>query len=163
KIALIAPDIEAYWPLLSEALREEGVPTAKAVTIPFHGLPVVQRWLANLRLNLGRVQSGDLELVNFSHSEFPISYERFRQMFTNIYSSEQVLESRWFQGHFRNSLDVNSVMSRDEFVTAVASYWRGSNVEPLEKIVKQLLEDAPSSARFLAEQWFDWLEAWVGK
>ncbi|MGE0762741.1 MAG: PD-(D/E)XK nuclease family protein [Bdellovibrionales bacterium] len=162
-IAIAAPEIETYWPLLAPALEQEGIPVDKARTVLLHSLPAVQMWLAQLRLKMGRVDGADLELATFHAREVPISYERFKRLFTNLYSEDQLSHEEWLKNQFAKTLDPEQIVTRDEFTARISRWWQGGDINLLERLVKQLLEDGPPRVRLSVALWFDWLEAWASK
>lgn len=162
-MAVVAPDIEVYWPLIAPQLKEEGIPVAKPRTSPLHTFAPVQSWLSHLRWRLGRFQSMDLELATFERAEVPVSYERFKQLFTHLYDSTQVERETWVQNQFLESFRAEERLNRDEFIVRACASWRDPELKWLEKIVKQMCEDCPPGQSFSARLWVSWLEAWAGK
>jgi RecB family exonuclease len=162
RIAIVAPDIEVYWPLLAPTLAEEGIGVMKSRTVRSHGLAWVQSWLARLRLEMGGSDRGDLEMATFSIDGAPINYDRFRRLFTNIYDREQLQSDDFLSRQFQLTLDPNDVVTCTEFVTRAAAKWRGSDFDSFKRMIKQLLEDAPTSTRLPMRLWMDWLQSSLG-
>ena len=48
-IAIMAPDIEEYWPVLEHYLSEEGIPFQKDIVAPLNSLADIQTFLSNLQ------------------------------------------------------------------------------------------------------------------
>ncbi len=162
QIALVAPDIELYWPLLAPTLAEEGVGVLKSRTVRAHGIAWVQSWLARLRLEMGGAERSDLEIATFSDEGAPINYDRFKRLFTNIYDRTQLQNDDFLEKQFEQILMPTDVVNCVEFVTRVSARWRGSDVDSLKRMIKQLLEDAPTSTRLPVRLWMDWLQASLG-
>lgn len=161
-IGLVAPDIEAYWPLLAPALSEEGVAVLKGRTVRAQALSKVQTWLATLRLEMGGSDRGDLEMATFAEERAPLSYDRFRRLFTNIYDREQLRHEKFLADQFALALDPQEVISCVEFVSRAAARWRGSDLDICRRLIKQLLEDAPTTTRLPIRLWMDWFASSLG-
>ena len=59
--AVLAPDIEAYWPCLNIYLKKEGIPVQKENSISYASFPQIQKWLSSIRLNFGNITYQNLE------------------------------------------------------------------------------------------------------
>ncbi|HEY8271700.1 MAG TPA: PD-(D/E)XK nuclease family protein, partial [Pseudobdellovibrionaceae bacterium] len=78
QIAVIAPDIEMYWPILSVYLEQEGIPFQKDLSVKLQSLPSLQQWIATLRARSSRITSADLEVSFYSRQEAQsLRYEEF--------------------------------------------------------------------------------------
>jgi ATP-dependent helicase/nuclease subunit B len=162
QIALLAPDIEAYWPVLAPILAQEGINVTKGRTARAQCYPMVQLWLARLRLKLGRIERGDLELASFQGSEPLLPFAKFRRQFTHIFSLEQIFEEKILRENFSQEFNADDVIGGREFLLQCASRWPGAETELLETILKNLFEELPLQVRLPTRLWLDWLEASIG-
>lgn len=162
QIAVVAPDIEMYWPLLAPTMAEEGVGVMKSRTVRAHGLAWAQSWLARLRLEMGGSDKSDLEMAAFSDDGASINYDRFKRLFTNIYDREQLLSEAFLARQFELTLDPGEVVTCAEFVTRAAAKWRGGDFDSFKRMIKQLLEDAPTATRLPMRLWLEWLQSSLG-
>ena len=82
QIAIIAPDIEEYWPALQSFLKRENMDSFKEETALLSSFPVVQLWLAKLKNNIGHMRSETLEMIQ---NEKPNPFtENINSKFSNV-------------------------------------------------------------------------------
>src|SRR5690606_13671967 len=60
KIAICAPDIGIYWPVLAEYLKTEGIPYQRKIQTPLTTFPEIMNWLARLKIEAGYLEYADL-------------------------------------------------------------------------------------------------------
>lgn len=161
-IALIAPDIESFWPVLQAFLQEEGIPVQKDVTHKVQSLPSVTRWLASLRARSGRLSSSDLELSFFAREESQrLRHEEFRALFKSLYGSEDLVRSDLVRKVFSEQLDLRGVILRDAFVAQALYYWNSSATEMVEIILRELLQNATAATSLSWKEWLSYIESIV--
>lgn len=161
-VAVIAPDIEAYWPVLQSFLVEEGIPCQKDVTHKVQSLPSVTRWLAMLRAKSGRLSSSDLELSFFDKAESQsLRHEEFRALFKSLYVTEDLARNEIVHKLFQDQLDVTGLVSRDEFVLKSLSYWNSDETEIVQVVLRELLQNATITTRLIWKEWLSYLESIV--
>lgn len=160
EIAIVAPDIECYWPSLFPYLREEGVSSAKDVVTRLHSFPDISQWLATLRLRSGSVAESDLEVSLFEQESKPLlSYERFRVLYTAVYDREDLLRESKIAHLYKMEHLPNAALYRDEFVAWSLRAWR-ENLETtrIEKLFKQFFADCSPAVRLPISRWLSFLE-----
>lgn len=161
-IAVIAPDIETYWPVLQSFLAEEGIPYQKDITHKAQSLPSVTRWLATLRSKSGRLSSSDLEISFFDRGEAQgLRYEEFKALFKSLYVNEDLARNEIVHKIFHDQLDVTGLVSRDEFVLKALSYWNSSETEIVQVVLRELLQNATASTKLIWKEWLSYLESIV--
>lgn len=179
EIALVAPDIELYWPTLESHLREEGVPCQKDVVARLHSFPDMAGWLAHLRLKSGAWSEADVELALFqsSGSETPrvMGYERFKTLYTMIYERSDLSRSEDVAKRFSIELEAGAEIGRDDFVAWMLRHLpqAGNSVvsrptpsvsqdellqQHLEVFFKRFFADCPSGLRLSVSRWLAFAE-----
>lgn len=162
KIAIIAPDIEAYWPVLQSYLAEEGIPVQKDITHKVQSLPSVTRWLALLRSRSGRLSSTDLEISFFQKEEAQqLRYEEFRALFKSLYVNEDLARNEIVHRIFHEQIDLAGYLKRDEFVARALLSWSSSEDEIVQMILRELLQNAVRSTQLTWKEWLSYLESIV--
>lgn len=164
EIAIVAPDIECYWPSLFPYLREEGINSAKDVVTRLHSFPDISQWMATLRLRSGSVAESDLEVSLYEQDSTPLlSYERFRVLYTAIYDREDLIREVKIASLYKMEHLPNASLYRDEFVAWALKAWpekRGEKQDTarIEKLFKQFFADCSASVRLPISRWLSFLE-----
>lgn len=161
-IAVIAPDIEAYWPVLQAFLQEEGIPYQKDISYKLQSLPSVNRWLATLRSLSGRLSSSDLEIAFFDQEEAQaIRYEEFRSLFKSLYVSEDLARHDVVNKVFNNQLDMTGFLLRDEFVAKTLLHWKSEDTDIVQTVLREILQNASTTTGLTWKDWLSYLETIV--
>lgn len=169
EVAIVAPDIECYWPALSSYLQEEGIPTQKNQVRRLHAYPDVARFLANLRLRTGSFNESDIELSLFdpesgSTSTKLISYDRFKTLYGTLYSREDMQRANEVESKFAIELQPSDEVARDEFVTwSLRQLPAETELSRVESLFKQLFQEVPQAMRLTVKRWLAYLEQLSGK
>jgi ATP-dependent helicase/nuclease subunit B len=164
QIAIVAPDIEAYWPALSSYLEQEGVPCQKDQVRRLHTYPDIARWLAALRLRTGAFSEADMELSLFETDQPRlIGYDRFKTLYTTLYGREDVARSKDVAKNFAIELGAQDEASRDEFVA-----WSLKQLSPatdfekvrphLDALFKRLFTECPQGLFLSVQRWLAFIE-----
>lgn len=161
-ISVIAPDIEAYWPVLQVLLAEEGIITQKDVKQKMQGLPSVNRWLANLRTKSGGLSASDLELAFFGNAESQnIRHEMFKSLFKNLYGQEDFARNDLIHKLFHENVDVKDMMDRDTFILNSIKYWESAEAEIIQVVLREILQNATKKMIFSWKEWLTYLQTIV--
>ncbi|HEX7672903.1 MAG TPA: PD-(D/E)XK nuclease family protein [Bdellovibrio sp.] len=161
-LAIVAPDIETYWPVLQSFLAEEGIPYQKDITHKVQSLPSVTRWLATLRSKSGRLSSSDLEISFFDkHEAQGLRYEEFKALYKSLYVNEDLARNEIVHKIFHDQLDVSGLVSRDEFVLKALSFWNSSETEVVQIVLRELLQNATANTKLIWKEWLSYLESIV--
>jgi ATP-dependent helicase/nuclease subunit B len=158
-IAIVAPDLEAYWPVLSLHLEAEGIPSSKAVVSALHSFPDMMKWLARMRIRTGIPDPRDLEADVFGENQPAISYQGFREVFSRVYEASDISLSadlmRYFETEFNDRGQwKDDRVSRDQFVALAASLLRtGDDMGRAIRALKAVLEECPPDLEFQGSQW----------
>lgn len=161
-LAIVAPDIETYWPVLQSFLAEEGIPYQKDITHKVQSLPSVTRWLATLRSKSGRLSSSDLEISFFDkHEAQGLRYEEFKALYKSLYVNEDLARNEIVHKIFHDQLDVTGLVSRDEFVLKALSFWNSNETEVVQIVLRELLQNATANTKLIWKEWLSYLESIV--
>lgn len=123
-IAIVAPDIEYLWPILSLQLSKEGVPVNKAVVFSLNSNKIVMFWLARLRVTLGSTSYSDLEMVFASEGGGHISYKELKYYFSNTYSIDNYQKTLWSKKLLEKPINKNTEIHLLEFLDWAFSFWK---------------------------------------
>lgn len=155
EIAIVAPDIETYWPVLQPFLEEEGIPSQKDITHKIQALPSVIRWVSFLRTLSGRLSSSDLEIAFYQQQKSdPLRHEQFKALFQSLYDVQDLSRHEAVQKLFSGQIDIRGHLKRDEFVAKAISYWKSEELDSVQVVLRELLQNAISSTSM---RWSDWL------
>lgn len=164
QIGIVAPDLEAYWPVLSLHLEIEGIPANKPVVSALHSFSDVMRWLARLRIRTGVPEPRDLEVDLFGEATPPLSFVAFREVFSRVYEAADLELSDDLQKHFENEYkdrgrwNEDEIMDRDHFlVKALAVLREGDDQGRAIRLFKTVLEECPPDIAFNCMQWAKYL------
>lgn len=169
QIAIAAPNLEAYWPVLSLHLEVEGISSSKAMVSSLHSFPDMMKWLARLRLRSGIPDSRDLEMDVFGDQLPPMTFSGFREIFSRVYEVEDLDLSpeviRHFQTEFRDSGRwVDEAIDRDQFLARAVSLLRLSDeAARAVRALKAVLEECPPDLKFKTPQWVKYLSGAIAK
>ncbi|MCB0384049.1 MAG: PD-(D/E)XK nuclease family protein [Bdellovibrionales bacterium] len=159
-IVLMAPDMETYWPILSEYLAKEGIPAAKDHLVTLQSYPDVIRWLAHLRMDAGVGVSADIELATYRpESSQQIPFDDFRRLFSIYYDVEDLKRDQHVEQLFQIHENPQGLLSRDEFVAWSLHRWPAKEVtDQLEGIFHQFFQDCPFSTKLSLRNWVSFTE-----
>lgn len=164
KIGIAAPDLEAYWPVLSLHLEIEGVPANKPVVSMLHSFSDVMRWLARLRIRTGIPEPRDLEVDLFGEASPPLAFTSFREVFARVYEAADLELSPDLQKHFakeyqdRGRWDESEIVGRDLFLAKALSVLRENDDQVRAiRLFKTVLEECPPDIKFDCAQWVRYL------
>jgi RecB family exonuclease len=161
-IAVIAPDIEQYWPVLQAYLVEEGIPFQKDVSHKIQSLPSVVRWLSMLRSKSGRLSSSDLEISFYDHEHSQkVRYEEFKALYKSLYVNEDLGRNDIVNKIFFEQVDLSGFVKRDEFVAKALLYWNANDTDIVQVVLRELLQNATANVRLPWKDWLSYLETIV--
>ena len=69
ELAVIAPDIELYWPCLKSYLKKENIPLKKGVRAPLLSFPQIQTWLSLLHFYAGKISFENMTAILNLHQK----------------------------------------------------------------------------------------------
>ena len=162
-IAVVAPNIENYWPALSQHLAFEGLPVHKPVVSRLQVFSQVSTWLSRLRLLAGKLTSGDLEVGYFSESK--LRYDQFRRLFRNIYDEEDLQRNHKIYKSYQKQKKSSGPLNRMEFLALALSEFPHTLDEEnhLELILQSLFKNTPLQMLMGFSNWVALLETMTAK
>jgi ATP-dependent helicase/nuclease subunit B len=168
KVAIVAPDIEAYWPALSSYLAQEGIPVQKDEVRRLHDFPDVCLWLAGLRLRSGSHSEADIEVALFesnrTDSRRSISYDRFKILYSAVYGREDLERHDQVARRFELELQPGDQSSRDDFIAWTLKHLpEHAEFARFESLFKRIFAECPSSMKFSTRRWMTYLERLAAK
>ncbi len=158
-IAIVAPDIEEYWPTLRLYLREEGIPSGKASVAKIGGFVETARWVASLRTAMQKVNSNDLEVAVFAGPGVPrLSFDDFKILFSKVYDAADLRRAEdLFKADKTPPPDQS--LTAGEFLAWSLKFWDASAPqERLEQILQTIGKEVPASLRLKPAQWLSYSE-----
>ena len=158
-IAVVAPDIEDYWPTLRLYFEQEGIPVAKGVSAKLGSFIDVAQWLSNLRTAQRRLSTSDLEMHFFARQEAPrLRFDEFRVLFSQVYDVRDIERARQlFEAD--DSLAPDVLMSVSDFMGWALRFWRGVGDSPrLGAFLQVLSQEVPLDLQLRPEEWLSYLE-----
>lgn len=159
KIALVAPDIEEYWPALQMYLREEGIPACKPVSAKLGGFLETARWLSALRTVMAKISAQDLEVFFFTQRKSPkLPFDEFRVLFSQIYDSADLKRAaHLFEREARP--DEDEALTMAEFLAWSLKFWDGDSDQTRLKALLQVIgQEVPRHMQLKPSQWLSYLE-----
>lgn len=173
KIAVIAPEIERWWPMASVLFATEGIPVAKDEVTRLHALPSILAWIAKLKTATGQVTFSTLETSLYEPDlDSPLRFEEFFGLFSEMMGIEDLGRHEKIQKGFRASFQAEDRLSRDEFVGFALQFWNPQmKLQLVEGVFRELLDgsiadlrsDAKSDIQLQAGSWIYLLEQIVSK
>lgn len=158
-IAIVAPDIEEYWPALRLYLKEEGIPFAKPTVAKLGGFLETAQWLSNLRTAMHKIKSNDLEVHLFAHQEKPrLSFDEFKVLFSHIYDASDLKRAADL---FSSDMEFkrSTLLTVHEFLAWALSQWDAeAGRERLNAILQVMGKEVPRTLQLNSDQWLSYLE-----
>jgi ATP-dependent helicase/nuclease subunit B len=161
QIAVIAPDIEMYWPVLSSYLEQEGIPFQKDLSVKLQSLPSLQQWIATLRAQTSRVTSADLEVSFYARPEAQmLRYEEFVALFKAIYGEEDLAREEKVYKLYHGVDDLSKTLSRDQFLAQALKSWqrRETQTDMLIVVLREIFQNAAAKIEMSYKEWMAYLE-----
>ncbi len=163
-IAIVAPDIEDYWPSLQLYLAEEGIPVSKPVCAKLSSFVEIAQWLSTLRTCQRRLSSNDLEFHFFVNRETPrLKFEEFRVLFTNVYDARDMDRARELFDT-GTSIDTNMPLSLSAFLGWSLGFWSQATDNPrLVTLLHILGTEVPQDFCLKPGEWLSYIEGLVAR
>ncbi|MBX3021721.1 MAG: PD-(D/E)XK nuclease family protein [Bdellovibrionales bacterium] len=160
QIAVVAPDIEEYWPALQMYAQQEGIAFCKPVTARLGSFLEMARWISTLRTALAKVSAADLEMFLFSMQDQPrLSFEDFRVLFTHVYDSYDLRRASYLFESAVTPLDAARTLRASEFLIWTLKFW--STAAPTQRLLALLQvigQEVPPDLELLPHQWLSYFE-----
>ena len=160
-ITIIAPDIEAYWPVLSAYLEQEGIPVQKDQAVKLQSLPSLHQWVASLRSQTSNLNAADLEVSYFGSAQTrDIRYEEFTALFKAIYGQEDLARNKKIHELYTSSLSLEKNLDRDAFLAHALKAWarKEQQTELLVQVLREVFQNASARIELPYKEWLSYLE-----
>lgn len=158
RIAVVAPDIEAVWPVLSFHLEVEGIPTSKNKLCAFQASVSVQHFLAKMRALNYNLSTRDLELSYYGAAEshqHELVFERFESLYKNLYDKSDYDRFEKIKQSLNVDLDLKIPLNQAQFIFQLSKlHATGEIPDWLEVLVRDILSSFEEN--FLLP-WSDWI------
>lgn len=164
QVAVVAPDIEKYWPLIRPYFQEEGIPVAKDVTTRLHGLPQISTWIGRLRLMTDEVLYSDLEIQCFqSEKQMDLRFERFEALFSQMLDGTDLGRLSAIETAFRSERAPSGLVDLDTYIGWILKFWSWKEDSLLEIVLRELLTLSQCQVRMEFSSWTSYLEKVLSK
>lgn len=160
-IAVIAPDIESYWPALVAFFEQEGVPIQKDQTTKLQSIPILHQWISSLRAQTSRISAADLEVSFYGHSESQnLRYEEFASLFRSIYGDEDLYRNRDVYELYSKSISLEKNIDRDQFLSQTLKAWISLEqpTDILVHVLREIFQNATAKIEMPYREWLSYLE-----
>ena len=115
--AVLAPNIEDYWPCLNIYLKKEGIPVQKETSLSYASFPQIQKWLSSIRLNFGNITYQNVE-DTLSSSE------------NNLHQPSRLKSQYYYCGQSKDiqnlplQITSKTELSLNEFLEIILNLWK---------------------------------------
>lgn len=162
KIAIIAADIENYWPALGAYLAVEGIMANKSRVATLQTFADVAQWLARLRIATQKTTAGDLETALFSSEPpaGPMTVEKFKSLFNALYDHRDLRRCQEIEEQFTVEWEASSMVNREQFLTWALRAWPATFAsDRLEQILRAVLAEVNDRIELNLLHWMEYVEA----
>ncbi|MES2767985.1 MAG: PD-(D/E)XK nuclease family protein [Bdellovibrionota bacterium] len=164
EIAIVAPDIGVYWPVLYEYLKIEGIPYQRKIQTPLKTYPEIMYWISKLKIEAGEIEYADLEINTYSEAEtLPLKYDEFQSLYTNLYEISDLKRNRNIEKLF-SLKNQSKFMTVKEFITWGLTLWKESwSQERVNILIEKLLAEIPMHLKFDSKQWVRLVDSFASR
>lgn len=164
KIALVAPDIEEYWPAIRLYAAQEGVPVCKPVTARLGSFLEMAQFVSTLRTALNKVRASDLEVFLFGQSRAPqLSFEDFKVLFTHVYDAEDLKRASHLFTSPVAPLGTEPV-DLSTFLAWILKFWNAdAPIERLQTLLQLMGQEVPPGVSVRPHQWLSYMDGLLAR
>lgn len=163
QIAVIAPDIESYWPILEPILRAEGIPLNKDSVVRLQTLPSVAQWVSEIKIGANEIKYSDLEQTVYSNAKPTLRFEEFYSLYKELLDPTDLKRSQAIYQGFQSRFSATQEISLDEFLGYSLSCWKDSQTLALEISLRELMTNSDMSQNLTVSSWIQLLQQVVSK
>ncbi len=153
-IALFAPNMEDYWPVLKIYLEKEKIPAKKSVFSSLLEFPDISRFLSALRVHSGKWSFEDLERV-FFYRESGKDFSAFCSAYFDV-PERKLSERLLFK---RKILPANKLITGRQFVNWALAFWQKETADFLLERLLQIFQKWPMEESLQVLSWIKLLES----
>jgi RecB family exonuclease len=169
EIAIAAPDIGVYWPVLCEYLKIEGIPYQRKIQTPLKTYPEIMNWISKLKIEAGEIEYADLEInaysdpTTLSDDKIPVRYDEFQSLFTNLYELSDLKRNKNVENLY-SLKNKSKILTVKEFLTWSLTHWKESwSQERVNILIEKLLSEVPSHLKFESTDWVQLLDSFSSR
>ena len=160
ELAVLAPDMELYWPCLKSYLKKENIPVKKGVRVSLFSFPQVQKWLSILHFYTGQISFENMtDVLHWTQKKRDISQMKSKYYYCN---RDEDIESF----NYPKDSQLKKILSADEFSKWISDFWNSiiqqhpnSKLnECIKKILQQISPIQNTFEKASAEDWMEILE-----
>lgn len=153
-IAIMAPDVGYYWPILKIYSDVEGLFLKRRRASAFLSFPQINHWLSQLEIRIRKYDFSYLEIASFyNEKNMNDKYLHFKKKYLNLYDRKDVNLS-----DTKNSLiKENKKIKFKEFLEWSLSFSEKLPPELLEKHLQKIMEDVSEKDQFYPVEWLSYL------
>lgn len=115
KIALIAPDIEIYLPVIQVFFETEGYSFDKGTSSILQGYFEIQTMLSSLRVKIGAIEKADLELELFS-GDVDYEWTKFKRLFSLMLDEQDLGRDQRIKKRFQRIRSAQEELNIIDFI-----------------------------------------------
>lgn len=164
-VALVAPDIETYWPTLKSYLQVEGIQVDKPEVTSLQAFSSTQRWLAEMRLRSSEVSSADLEISAYQENQKPLlPFHEFKALYSVLYDNADLDRNKDLMNLYSQELPQDEILNRDQFIGYALKFWPSTHRnEVFESFWKTFLQETPIRLELSIRSWLHYCEVFLAK
>lgn len=164
KIAVIAPDVEQYWPLLDPMLGVEGIPVAKDRMSRLQSFPAVAEWISQMRVMAKDFSYADLEMASYAGEKPELRFEEFYSLFSEMLTEVDLKRHQNIEKAFKADFSIHEEIAMEEFIGVSLKFWRDrSNFSYLEICIRELMAHAEMNISMTVSSWISYLSQITAK
>lgn len=164
QIAVIAPDIEQYWPYLDDHLQAEGIDSAKDLTVRLQNFPAIQDWMSSLKILTQDFSFSDLQTAAYCTEQPLLRFEDFYGLFSEMLSETDLQRSSVIQKAFSAEVNLTEELAVESFIGVILKYWKDElSLHLLESCLREMLTFADSEVKMSYSLWLSYLAQIVSK
>lgn len=158
QIAVIAPDMEQYWPLLDPLFSVEGIPVAKDRMSRLQSFPAVAEWISQMRVTAKDFSYADLEMASYTGEKPELRFEEFYSLFSEMLTEVDLKRHQNIEKAFKADFSIQDEMNMEEFIGVSLKFWRDrSNFSYLEICIRELMAHAEMNVSMTVSSWIGYL------
>lgn len=167
EIAIVAPDIEDYWPCLRNYLNIEGIPVQKSTVSRLSSFPEINQWLSTLRSSLNPLDYFSHEKTFFGETPKPVSrFEDFRSLLFELYETVDLSRLPFVYDYIKSQSVWPERLGRDEFIVRCLKLWPLKNphfTEPLKMAIEKFLRETQATELANPKDWLHFFESLISQ
>jgi ATP-dependent helicase/nuclease subunit B len=165
EIAIVAPNIEKYWPTLKAYLKQEGVACNKPSVCNLSHFSEISIWCHRLNLQTGKLNTSELEMDLYQpDAEVPLSFEKYKILFANIFSESDIRRHDFVYDRYSKQVSADEVMTRQQFIEWALLFWNNHwPTERLKPLFEEYFRVTPKNQVLSLHRWIYYIQTLASK